>query len=88
MPVSAKAAEGGLEVIGFSDEYWPLAVEAYRRFGRERHPAGLNFGDCLTYAVARLAGRPLLCLGNDFAKIDLELGSPPAGRRAAQAAEA
>ena len=42
-------------------------------YGKGRHPAGLNFGDCLTYATAKLAGRPLLCVGDDFAQTDLEL---------------
>jgi ribonuclease VapC len=49
------------------------AVEAYGRFGRGHHPAGLNFGDCLTYATTRLAGQPLLCAEGDFAKTDLTL---------------
>jgi ribonuclease VapC len=48
-------------------------VQAFLRFGKGRHPAALNFGDCITYATARLAGEPLLCLGEDFAKTDLEL---------------
>jgi ribonuclease VapC len=65
--------EGELEVIAFGSEHWPVAVDAYRRFGRGRHPAKLNFGDCLTYAVARLAAEPLLCVGDEFAKTDLEL---------------
>jgi ribonuclease VapC len=51
-----------------------VAIEAYARFGKGRHPAALKFGDCLTCAVARLAGQPLLFVGNDFAKTDL----PPA----------
>lgn len=54
-------------------EHWTIAVQAFLRFGKGRHPAGLNFGDCLTYATARLAGEPLLCLGEDFAKTDLPL---------------
>ena len=58
-------------VIPFGDPHWPGAVEAYARFGKDRHPASLNFGDCLTYAVARVAGRPLLFVGDDFSKIDL-----------------
>ncbi|MGB5400173.1 MAG: type II toxin-antitoxin system VapC family toxin, partial [Thermoanaerobaculia bacterium] len=40
-------------------------------FGRGRHPAGINFGDCLTYATAKLAGQPLLFVGNDFSQTDL-----------------
>lgn len=65
--------EADLVAVPFVDEHWPAAIDAYARFGRGRHPAGLNFGDCLTYATARIAGEPLLCLGEDFAKTDLEL---------------
>jgi ribonuclease VapC len=60
-------------VIAFEEEHWPVAVEASLRFGKGRHPAGLNFGDCLTYAVARLADEPLLCVGDDFAQTDLDV---------------
>jgi ribonuclease VapC len=49
------------------------AVDAYLRFGKGRHKARLNFGDCLTYAVARLANEPLLFAGDDFPATDLEL---------------
>jgi len=65
--------ESALVVIPFGEEHWRVAVDAFLRYGRGRHPAGLNFGDCLTYATARLAGEPLLCLGDDFAKTDLAL---------------
>jgi ribonuclease VapC len=54
-------------------EHWAIAVQAFLRFGKGRNPAVLNFGDCLTYATARLAGEPLLCLGDDFAKTDLPI---------------
>lgn len=67
------AQEANLVVLPFTDEHWGAAVEAFRRYGKGRHPAQLNFGDCLTYATARLAGEPLLCLGNDFARTDLDL---------------
>lgn len=60
-------------VIPFGDEHWQVAVEAHHRYGKGRHRAGLNFGDCLTYAVAKLAGEPLLALGDDFARTDLVL---------------
>lgn len=60
-----------VEVIPFTDEHARIAVDAYMRFGKGRHPAGLNFGDCLTYAVAALAGEPLLYKGLDFARTDL-----------------
>jgi len=63
--------EAGVTIIPFADDHWRVAVDAYVRFGKGRHPAGLNFGDCLTYAVARLADRPLLFVGTDFRKTDL-----------------
>lgn len=49
------------------------AVRAYARFGKGRHRASLNFGDCLTYEVAKIADEPLLCVGGEFAKTDLDL---------------
>ena len=55
----------------FGEAHWREALAAYRRFGRGRHRANLNFGDCLSYAVARLAGEPLLFVGDDFAATDL-----------------
>jgi ribonuclease VapC len=64
---------GGLVVISFERPHWQLAVEAWLQFGRGRHEAGLNLGDCLAYATARLAGEPLLCKGNDFSKTDVAL---------------
>jgi ribonuclease VapC len=58
--------------VPFGNAHWREAIDAYWRFGRGRHAAGLNFGDCLTYAVARLANEPLLFVGEDFAATDLE----------------
>ena len=51
-----------------------MAVDAHGRFGRGRHKAALNFGDCLGYATAKLADLPLLCTGGDFSKTDLAIG--------------
>jgi ribonuclease VapC len=65
--------EADVDVVPFGEEHWLIAVEAFRRYGKGRHPASLNFGDCLTYATARLASEPLLALGDDFAQTDLEL---------------
>lgn len=59
--------------IPFGERHWREALVAYERFGRGRHSASLNFGDCMAYATAKLAKRPLLCLGNDFPKTDLLL---------------
>jgi ribonuclease VapC len=59
--------------VPFSEEHWQVAAQAFARFGKGRHPAALNYGDCMTYATARLAAEPLLCTGDDFAQTDLEL---------------
>ncbi len=64
-------------VLPFVAQHWPVAWAAFLRYGKGRHPAGLNFGDCLAYSTARLAGRPLLCVGDDFARTDLELVTLP-----------
>ena len=60
-------------VLPFTQDHWLTAWAAFLRYGKGRHPASLNFGDCLTYAVARLSGLPLLCVGDDFAQTDLAL---------------
>jgi ribonuclease VapC len=65
--------ERDVAVLLFDEEHWREAVSAFLRYGKGRHPAGLNYVDCMTYATARLAREPLLCLGNDFAQTDLEL---------------
>lgn len=49
-----------------------LAAEAYARWGRGVHPAGLNFGDCFAYALAKERRCPLLCVGEDFARTDIQ----------------
>ena len=64
--------ELAIEEISFGSVHWREAVEAYRTFGKGQNAAGLNVGDCMTYAVARLSGEPLLLVGEDFAKTDLE----------------
>lgn len=58
--------------VPFGEAHCREAVDAWWRFGRGRHRAALNFGDCLAYAVARLANEPLLYVGDDFAATDLE----------------
>lgn len=50
-----------------------VARQAYSQYGKGRHPAGLNFGDCFTYALAKLSGEPLLFKGNDFSRTDLDI---------------
>lgn len=63
--------QADLIVVPFDGPHWQVAAVAWLRFGRGRHEAALNLGDCLTYATARLAGRPLLFKGDDFARTDL-----------------
>jgi ribonuclease VapC len=58
-------------VISATDETASVAIDAFARFGKGRHPAKLNFGDCFAYAGAKAAGMPLLYVGNDFAFTDL-----------------
>jgi ribonuclease VapC len=58
-------------IVPFDGELEALASEAYGRFRKGRHPAGLNFGDCMAYAVARSHKVPLLFKGTDFARTDV-----------------
>lgn len=69
--------EAEVEIVSVGTDHWNIAVDAFSRYGKGRHPAALNFGDCLTYAVAKLANKPLLCIGNDFPLTDLELAINP-----------
>jgi ribonuclease VapC len=64
--------EFGIQEIPFGEIHWREAVEAFRKYGRGQHRASLNFGDCMTYATAKLAGAPLLFTGDDFARTDLQ----------------
>ena len=61
-----------LDVVALSDEQATLAIEAFRRFGKGRHAAGLNFGDCFSYALAKATGEPLLFKGDDFSRTDIK----------------
>jgi len=60
------------EVIPFTEDHGRSALRAYMRFGKGRHPAALNFGDCLSYATAFVARQPLLFVGGDFSQTDIE----------------
>lgn len=65
--------EAAITPIPFGEVHYATAVGAWLRFGKGRHPAGLNLGDCLSYATAKVANRPLLCVGEDFARTDVDL---------------
>jgi ribonuclease VapC len=62
----------GLDVVDVDEPQAREARQAYSRFGKGRHPAGLNFGDCFSYALAVTSGDPLLFKGDDFAQTDVE----------------
>jgi ribonuclease VapC len=64
-------AATSIEVIPFDDEQAVLAAEAYSTYGRGRHEAGLNFGDCFPYALAKKTGQSLLFKGDDFSRTDV-----------------
>ncbi|MFC5379545.1 type II toxin-antitoxin system VapC family toxin [Aquipuribacter nitratireducens] len=61
----------GAEVVPLDHEHVELAREAWRRFGKGRHPAALNMGDLFSYALARTTGEPLLFKGEDFSRSDI-----------------
>lgn len=63
----------GAEVVPVGLEQVAIARDAALRFGRGRHPAALNFGDCFSYALAMESGEPLLFVGEDFAKTDVDV---------------
>jgi ribonuclease VapC len=65
--------EMGVEVVEVTHSHARLAREAYATFGKGRHRARLNFGDCFSYALARASGEPLLAKGSDFGATDLVL---------------
>jgi ribonuclease VapC len=60
-----------IEIIAVSAKQANLARKAFQRFGRGRHPARLNFGDCFAYALAKDSGAPLLFKGEDFSQTDI-----------------
>lgn len=62
----------GITVVAVAAETRTLALDAYDRYGKSRHPAALNFGDCFAYACARHERVPLLYKGDDFPQTDIE----------------
>lgn len=62
----------GIDIVPLSVIQARLAREAFRVYGRGRHAAALNFGDCFSYALAKSAEAPLLFKGNDFARTDIK----------------
>jgi len=62
-----------VEIVPVDAEQADMARRAWRRFGRGRHPAGLNYGDCFSYALATTHDEPLLFKGDDFTKTDVNV---------------
>lgn len=60
-----------VEIVPVDERQAELARSAWRRFGKGRHPAALNFGDCFSYALAQSTGEDLLFIGDDFARTDV-----------------
>lgn len=83
MVVLSRSGEDGLRILEallrdlrikqapLTAKHVSFALDAFRRFGKGRHPAGLNFGDCLSYVLARATGEPLLFKGDDFSRTDI-----------------
>jgi len=62
-----------LDVVPVDAEQVETARVAWRKYGKGRHPAALNFGDCFAYALAKILGEPLLAKGADFVRTDIEM---------------
>lgn len=67
--------EARAEVVPFDRPGADMAIHAFLRYGKGRHPARLNFGDCMVYALAKTRRLPVLCTGDDFAQTDIEVVS-------------
>jgi ribonuclease VapC len=78
-PLDAFVTEAGIEVIDFDNDQQQHARAAFLSFGKGRHPAALNFGDCAAYALAKSKNLPLLFKGNDFTKTDVLQAHAAAG---------
>ncbi len=63
--------EARIEQVALDADQAAVAINAYRRYGKGRHPAKLNIGDCCSYALASISAEPLLFKGDDFTKTDL-----------------
>jgi ribonuclease VapC len=62
--------KAGIEIIDFTVDQMTIARQAFQRFGKGRHAACLNYGDCFSYALSRVSGEPLLFKGHDFPQTD------------------
>ena len=65
-----------VDIVPVDADLAARAVSGWRRYGKGRHPAGLNYGGCFTYALAERTGHPVLCTGDDFAATDMTVVRP------------
>jgi ribonuclease VapC len=63
--------DGNFQIEPVTSDQAAIAIDAFVRYGKGRHPAGLNLGDCFAYALAKSSGAPLLYKGGDFSKTDI-----------------
>jgi ribonuclease VapC len=68
--------DASIDIVPVDADLAARAMSGWRRYGKGRHPAGLNFGDCFTYALAERTGYPVLCTGDDFAATDIAVTRP------------
>jgi ribonuclease VapC len=76
--IDAFVARAGIKVTPVDLDQGEVARDAFSRYGKGLHPAGLNFGDCFSYALAITTGEPLLFKGTDFAKTDVGVATADA----------
>jgi ribonuclease VapC len=69
--------DGSFDTVAVTPQHAEIAIAAFRRFGRGRHRAGLNIGDCFSYALAVASDHPLLFKGDDFGHTDIRPALPP-----------
>jgi ribonuclease VapC len=69
--------DAAVDLVEVNAEAAERALEGWRRFGKGRHPAQLNFGDCVVYGVAMERDLPVLCTGDDFSRTDVSVRRPP-----------
>lgn len=74
--VDAFIERAAIEIVPVTSAHAELAIEGFKRFGKGRHAAALNFGDCFSYALARATGHPLLYKGHDFVLTDVVSVAP------------
>ena len=65
--------KASIEIVSVDAEQFSVARQAWRKFGKGRHPAALNLGDCFAYSLSKVSNEPLLAKGADFKKTDLQL---------------